>query len=655
MDVASLCPLPVGIVPWASPEPTCTVVIKATFSLDSDGEARLAEVQDPLSVDRPSAIDPDELESATDFAPLKARADILLVGHASADTPTTAIAALLRVDGLTRRFFALAGAPSTEIPLSSLYLRAAGAENEEVVRVGPEAPWSAARQARLGDRALGEDGLPLGPLRGFDFGYFNAAPPEQQVEMLRVGATLLLRGLLPGAERREVRLPGLRPVVFLMRRATNGRGSTDEVALRCDTLVVDCDRAVCTLTWRGVFEPPGDDEAACLLVDVAYPGDRPSFRDLHRKLSRAAEADAARAEASRAPAPSFVEVEEDLSPDEEQPTGRHRAVPDPAALGGSGFRLGSPLGAAPIRASQVDPFELQPDRERPEPPTQQVIDETIRLGPPELDAAFELAEQEAAAAPVTAPLPRRRATLSDTSSGADRPLGEALPFRAGPPVLASTPAPSWSAEREPPSETDVGLDLPLPQALPFAATTLHTAPAPATWDTRAPMPSWTAPEAAPAAMAAPTPAPRDATLPLSLERFAQIKVELREGTEARSTVLGRHGMDEIAWSVEERRRAEELEADARAGKQDRVLALHAALRAAGERAAGEAEALPLEDYVALRAALEESEDPAAILAERGIEAAAFRRLHRALTRRALADPTFERSLRMQLVDARRNR
>lgn len=655
MDVASLCPLPVGIVPWASPEPTCTVVIKATFSLDSDGEAPLAEVQDPLSIDRPSAIDPDELESATDFAPLKARADILLVGHASADTPTTAIAALLRVDGLTRRFFALAGAPSTEIPLSSPYLRAAGAENEEVVRVGPEAPWSAARQARLGDRALGEDGLPLGPLRGFDFGYFNAAPPEQQVEMLRVGATLLLRGLLPGAERREVRLPGLRPVVFLMRRATNGRGSTDEVALRCDTLLVDSDRAVCTLTWRGVFEPPGEDEAACLLVDVAYPGDRPTFRDLHRKLSRAAEAEAARAEASRAPAPSHVEleIEEDASPDEEQPTGRHLAVPDPAALGGSGFRLGSPLGAAPIRASQVDPFELQPDRERPEPPTRQVIDETIRLSTPELDAAFELAEQEAAAAPVTAPLPRRRATLSDTASGDDRPLGEALPFRARPPAIAAAPAPTWSAEREPPSETDVGLDLPLPQALPFAGTTPHAAPA--AWDPRASTPSWIAAEEAPAAMVAPTPAPRDATLPLSLERFAQIKVELREGTEARASVLGRHGMDEITWSVEERRRAEELEADARAGKQERVLALHAALRAAGERAAGEADALPLDEYVALRAALEESADPAAILAAHGIEAAAFRRLHRSLTRRALVDPAFERALRMQLVDARRNR
>ena len=647
MDVASLCTLPVGIVPWASPEPTCTVVIKATFSIDRDGDARLADEQDPLFVDRPSSIDPDELESATDFAPLKARADILLVGHASADAETTAIAALLRVDGLTRRFFALAGAPSTQIPLSSLYLRAAGAGSEEVVRVGPEAPWSAERRAHLGDRALGEDGLPLGPLRGFDFGFFNAAPPEQQVELLRAGATLLLRGLLPDAERREVRLPGLRPVVFLMRRATNGRGSTGEIALRCDTLLIDTDRAVCSLTWRGVFEPPGEDEAACLLVDVAFPGDKPTFRELHRKLSRAAEAEVARASADAQPAPAdeeegAIELEDDVA-DEEQPTGRHLAVPDPRALGGAGFRLGSPLGAAPIRASQVDPFELQPDRERPEPPTQQVIEETIRLSGPELDAAFELAEQEAAAAPVTAPMPRRRSTLSDTSSGNDRPLGEALPFRAGPVALPSSSPPSlaWSSEGDPRSETQVGLDEPPPPALPF------------------PAPSWSPRDeegAKPLAIpASPTPTPASASGPLSLERFAQIKVALREGTASRAALLAQQGLDEIAWSVEERRRAEELSADARAGKQDRVLALHAALRAAGEQVSGEAQDLSIEDYVTLRAAIEESEDPAAVLAESALGAASFRRIHRAMTRRALTDPGFERALRERLVNARRNR
>jgi hypothetical protein len=664
MDVASLCPLPVGIVPWASPEPTCTVVIKATFALDRDGDARLADEQDPLSIDRPSAIDADELESATDFAPLKARADILLVGHASAELPTTAIAALLRVDGLTRRFFALAGAPSTQIPLSSLYLRAAGAESEEVVRVGPEAPWSAGRQARLGHRALGGDGLPLGPLRGFDFGFFNAAPADQQVELLRVGATLLLRGLLPGVERREVRLPGLRPVVFLMRRATNGRGSTGEIALRCDTLLIDTDRAVCSLTWRGVFEPPDEDEAACLLVDVAYPGDKPTFRELHRKLSRAAAAEAARTipGPQAAPAASAVEEVEEIEVEEDdeivaedEPTGRHRAVPDPRALGGAGFRLGSPLGAAPIRASQVDPFELQPDRERPEPPTQQVIEETIRLSGPELDAAFELAEQEAAAAPVTAPMARRTSTLSDTASGNDRPLGAALPFRAAPVVLSASPLlsppPSFAGqgERDPRSDTQVGLDAPRPQALPFATRAWSGSE-----HALSPM---MAPEIAPeiAAPVTPPTALVDAAAPISLERFAQIKVELREGTEARAAVLGRHGLDEIAWTVEERRRAEELSADARAGKQDRVLALHAALRAAGERMGVEAEEMPIEDYVALRAAIEGSEDPAAVLAESGWQAASFRRIHRAMTRRALADPGFERALREQLVDARRNR
>lgn len=632
MDIASLCPLPVGLVPWASPEPTTTVVIKATFALDRDGEAALAEEQEPLCGDRASSIDPEELDSASDFAPLKARADVLLVGHAFAEQPTTAIPALFRVDALTRRFFALAGAPATEIPLASPYLRAAFAESEERVRVGPIAPWSRERARILGERALGADGLPLGPLhRGFDFGYFNAAPAEQQVELLRVGATLLLRGLLPGVERRELRLPGLRPVVFLMRRATNGRGSTDEVALRCDTLVVDTDRALCTLTWRGVFEPPGDDEASCLLVDIARHGERPTFRDLHRKLSRAAERGRApehddASSASPAPRESDAQTIETLdelevrdAEEEDEPTGRHLAVPDPAALRGMGFRLGTPLGTAPIRASEVDPFELQPNRELPEPPTAQVIEETIRVHKRALDATFELGEHEAAEPPRTAPLPTPQLhARHGTLGGDDAPRGaEVLPFRpAAPPI-----APPVLLER---AREEAPRGAVLHEAL------LHEE--------------------------APRPRPSlDASRGMSLELYARIKVALWEGAAPRADVLAGFGLDEIGWALEERRRAEELAADARAGKQDRVLAFHAALKAAGEAQVGETMELPVDRYVALRVALEESAEPERELEAEAISAAAFRRIHRAMTRRSLADPSFDAALRRALVEARRSR
>ena len=80
VDVAALCPLPVGIVAWQSPGRVLTVIVKATFSLGMNGVVTLAPVQEPLSLDRPSRLGADdELEYASDFAPLKARADVVMV------------------------------------------------------------------------------------------------------------------------------------------------------------------------------------------------------------------------------------------------------------------------------------------------------------------------------------------------------------------------------------------------------------------------------------------------------------------------------------------------------------------------------------------------------------------------------------------------
>src|SRR5689334_2538085 len=104
MDVVSLCPLPVGIFAWESPDPLLTVVVKATFTLDRDGDAVLAEEQQPLTLDRPSEIDPSELVEASDFAPWKALADILVVGHAHVGEPSRVSPVSFHVDDLHRRF-----------------------------------------------------------------------------------------------------------------------------------------------------------------------------------------------------------------------------------------------------------------------------------------------------------------------------------------------------------------------------------------------------------------------------------------------------------------------------------------------------------------------------------------------------------------------
>ncbi|RLB66079.1 MAG: hypothetical protein DRI90_00285, partial [Deltaproteobacteria bacterium] len=77
MDVASFCSLPVGVLEWNAPRPVTTVIVKASFTLESDGSATLAEVQQPLSLDHPLAESDSELYYGTDFVPLKKAVDVL--------------------------------------------------------------------------------------------------------------------------------------------------------------------------------------------------------------------------------------------------------------------------------------------------------------------------------------------------------------------------------------------------------------------------------------------------------------------------------------------------------------------------------------------------------------------------------------------------
>src|SRR4051812_6852699 len=87
MDVVSTCPLRVASIVWQprSGAWALTVVCKATFALEP-GMCRLVDPQeDPADDD--GYWDDDEARSlyaASDLVPFKARADVLLVGHAFA-------------------------------------------------------------------------------------------------------------------------------------------------------------------------------------------------------------------------------------------------------------------------------------------------------------------------------------------------------------------------------------------------------------------------------------------------------------------------------------------------------------------------------------------------------------------------------------------
>ena len=99
----------------------------------------------------------------------------------------------------------------------------------------------------------------------FDFGYFNMAPPDQQLDgYFRGGETFNIRGMHPDLPRITGSTPKMRARVFIQR---GGKPDVSEIKTRQDTVWFFPDRLTGILVWRGRL-PVGDDEAG----DVARLG-----------------------------------------------------------------------------------------------------------------------------------------------------------------------------------------------------------------------------------------------------------------------------------------------------------------------------------------------------------------------------------------------
>jgi uncharacterized protein YjbI with pentapeptide repeats len=83
----------------------------------------------------------------------------------------------------------------------------------------------------------------------FDWSYFSAAPPDQQIQgYLRGDEEISLHNLHKDAPTLTARLPGIRVRVFVNDVEKRFR----EVGMSLDTLFVDTDKSTIVLTWRGV-------------------------------------------------------------------------------------------------------------------------------------------------------------------------------------------------------------------------------------------------------------------------------------------------------------------------------------------------------------------------------------------------------------------
>lgn len=336
MEVVTHSPLPVASQLWQSRPGTwvLTFVTKATFDLQP-GKAQLSADQEPIH-EQDCHWDDDPGRSVyapSDLAPLKNRADVLLVGSAYAPKGQAVRSLIARmsvgdldksVDVHLDRMFGSDGALIEGARFSRMslaYERAAGGPetlNPSGVRLdirdglgrvklpnlqppgmavhgpgaailptgfGPLASTWPVRLNRLGRYAATWSAFSLAvtPLPDdLDRSYFNAAPADQQLADIPDDVRIVLENLHPEWPRLVTNLPGLRP-----RAVLEGRSGIHPLVMRADTLWIDTDRAIACLTFRSHrslerFDEPGRivislEEGAALAAMPSSPPPAPNL------------------------------------------------------------------------------------------------------------------------------------------------------------------------------------------------------------------------------------------------------------------------------------------------------------------------------------------------------------------------------------------
>lgn len=638
MQVSSASPLTATSFVWQSGAGASilTILVKATCALRPGRCPILATPDALLATDLYfSASAPGSIRAPADFAPFKRRVDVLLTGHAHAASGATVRSLVARlavgtldksiaVHGdrswlpngkLTRAlpFFKMplrweraGGGPSTSNPVgrptptaedgtvAAPNLVPVGFElvrREQTIQpigFAPLAPYWPTRRALLGlyepsflhptwhERPLPADLEP---------GYFNAAPRDQQLDALVDPLEILLENLHPERSRFTAVIEDLRPRA----RVTRSGAAPQEIWPRCDTVLIDTDRGVCSLTWR-VSLPLSHAREEVHVVVSPTRAQAPLSPEVP---SAPARADLAGASRPRKPALTFASDDEVTAPVAMVRPVASRTLPFPknedlTAVGPTARPDAS--SALPFRADAPDaPAVTAPSVVREEPATASSkprglgwLRGPLVLGAPAPRPAVVDREDTFVGAapprkPRTLPFVGRSALTSASVLARLKPAPSAEiedPSTLAPTDTASTslglPFPSTSspavpiADDEPEPTTERHPILLASLAAP-AAPLFQLAP------TLAPVPTATAAPVAP-------PAPR-ATAVLSVERYARIKAELW-GCAGLGAVLERHGIDEVEWLVHERRQASLLAGEAREGRCDLALALVAAFETA---------------------------------------------------------------------------
>jgi uncharacterized protein YjbI with pentapeptide repeats len=390
------------------------VVIKATFRLVHEGTVVLADRQIvPTGDVFDEAIPGRPFRYPMDFAPFKPRADVLVAGccHAPGGVPIGGLHVSFRVGQRTKSLNAIGdrywegrdrtsepvpfasmpvgwdrayGGPgfeqnpigkgykpvthpdgSTRHPLPNIELpsQLLLARDQRVVPAGfgPVPDQWPQRLKKFGKPGSGyfKERWPWFP-ESVDWGFFNAAPEDQQLDgYLQGNEELVFDNLHPTLPRFRSRLSGLRVRCFLNEQV-RAHEELHEVTMRLDTLWAQPDAEQLILVWRGHHRIPTEtlDEINHLLV-------------VSESIN-----------APQAPAPAFVAVlenaldrraeeeEEDLEPEEEpeQPgeaeTAEQEEAPElpeePEDLPATPAATEAPAPAKEVSASAQEPTEPEP-------------------------------------------------------------------------------------------------------------------------------------------------------------------------------------------------------------------------------------------------------------------------------------------------------
>ena len=453
---------------------------------------------------------------------------------------------------------------------------------------------------------------------GFNFEFFNTAPRDQQIDMLRAGAVIELDNLSPTHPHLTTQLPAIRPQVFRIDPRT---GRSEEIILRCDTLWIDTDRGVVVLTFRGLHDvgDRGDETIGKLLI-AADPQGKKLRGDRVEQLLR-----------------------------EQDPGALGPARPSTTA------QVSDPLG---LRYDAVKSTRLEAAPPPPDPiapaPTAEKHDPTQRFhwqaGFPSAPADTALPRNEEAIRdhtrdisqlPHRAPLPFQGAARSEVAAFVSAPTMLApkeIPIATDPPAPIETlPPPPMAAIAAMAGAPDLGAPLmvpeaPEPPAPPTAKPIVPSAPAGST------LPRKTAPME-------PDPAPE--TVPI--ERYAGISAALSRNGVDRGAVLRAHKLTIAGWGAIDRHWKRGLAEQTDRGEKALLHAFDVAyVNAQGElhRPVG------VREYARILIGLERGE-VGRVLADLELQLSDLMRLQRVWSKRVADAPDLAAELAQALEEARK--